>query len=201
MGCYLLKFHPVVSVILGYIVFFIFLTFSGLAHLNFGFNDILAIISYFFAGFIAVYLAKEKKIRYGLYMGIFLISFALILVVIYREFIIYDLIFLVIVFTCLGGFLGKMTDLNNRKSFETEYVVRGINPLIAIIIAGIIAEGIYIAVSSPIIDRNYSFGAFNFLAGAGFFLIGGFITTLLAREEKLRYGIYFGIILAVIFFH
>ena len=71
-----MKFHPVVSIIFGLIVFLIFSLIIGFViGINSGIGGILYFVSFLVAGFIAAFLAKEKKIRYGFYEGICILIF------------------------------------------------------------------------------------------------------------------------------
>lgn len=78
----MLRFHPVISIILGLIVFFILrgiavflgasswvgavLVIPGYSW----FGTILIVISSIFGGFIATYFAKDKNMKYGILEGI-----------------------------------------------------------------------------------------------------------------------------------
>jgi len=70
-----LKFYPVVSITFGLIFFFIFSIIFGFM---IGTSEIFGIVYfllYLVAGFIANFLAKERKVRYGFYEGICIIIF------------------------------------------------------------------------------------------------------------------------------
>ena len=66
-----MRFHHVVSIIFGFIVFAIL---SLIAFFVFGLKteigNFLSFLSIFIAGFVATFFAKDRKIRYGIYEGI-----------------------------------------------------------------------------------------------------------------------------------
>ena len=72
----MVKFHPIISILLGILSFFVFTTFiviiSLFAFKSTWFMPILLFIGIPLGGFIATYFAKDKKIRYGLYEGLLL---------------------------------------------------------------------------------------------------------------------------------
>ncbi len=71
-----MKFHPVVSIIFGLIVFSIFSLIIGFViGMGSGIGGILYFVSFLLAGFTAAFLAKEMKVRYGFYEGICIIIF------------------------------------------------------------------------------------------------------------------------------
>lgn len=73
------------------------------------------------------------------------------------------------------------------------------HPIISIII------GLIIAITSAVLLKlilglnSPFFGVINFQIGVIIFALGAFITTFLAKEEKIEYGIYFTIILLTIY--
>jgi len=192
-----MRFLPVISISLGFFVFFI-LSVISLVSFNIlslaGF--ILLLILIVFAGFLATYLAEEKKMRYGFIVGIPII-FVLInfpYIVAFNS-LISDII-LVFLFASFGGFVGKMTDEINRQSFKTDYMGNGISPILTIIagfVVVLLPFGIFILSSD-------SFTGILFIIVSNFFLIlGGFIATYFAKERKIRYGIYVGIGLIILY--
>jgi hypothetical protein len=139
-----MKFHPVISIILGIITGIILFIisiklFSGNVLAEVASNFVIAIIG----GFIATYFAKEKKIRYGIYVGIIFsvifISIVALIPINYIYFLIalVGIIFEVLLPAVIGGFIGKMTEENSRQTFKIKYLNRNLHPIIAII-AGIL---------------------------------------------------------------
>lgn len=197
-----MKVHPVISIILGIIAGIILLIisiklFSGNTLVSAATNFAISIIG----GFIATYFAKEKKIRYGIYEGIILSIMFISLVSLIHTTYIYFLIALVgIIFEMLlpatiGGFIGKMTEGNNRKSFKMKYLNRNLHPIIAII-AGILVTIVLMSLFGSF-HLKISMGITYFLMATIFFAAGGFVTAFLAREKKMLYGIYEGIVAVI----
>jgi hypothetical protein len=204
-----MKFHPVISIILGIIVLFVALISMVVILGPVIARNTLGIIIFSLiligAGFIATYFTKEKKIRYSLYEGIIIAALAAALAVIRHndiitvisEFIVYPLTM------GIGGFLGKITDKNYRKRFEKgskKGFNKGFNPILTII-AGIFIALVFSAfleLITGIYKYNFNVKSFDlhfFVVGAISFVIGGFIATFFAKEKKIQYGIYLGIIL------
>lgn len=117
-----MKFRPAISIFLGIVVTILIF---GIAVLFFGEASGVLWFTGFFAvttgGFIATYFTKNKKIRYGLYVGIILTILMLILdLEDYNGDIGDSILFFVLfsVITCIGGFFGKITDKNKRQEFK-----------------------------------------------------------------------------------
>lgn len=193
-----MKFHPVVSIILGFTVFFVLFILTALSHLNSGIYKFIAVISFLVGGFIAVYLTKEKKIRYGLYVGLLISLYFLSFIISYSISVTDSLIsfyLYILLFTCVGGFFGKMVDKKSRKSFKAKF-----HPVIAIILAIIIVwiTSDFFNYMLPSLYSSNFYTVYNLVFVMISFLIGGFISTFLAKEKKIRYVIYFWITLKVI---
>jgi uncharacterized membrane protein len=197
-----MKVHPVISIILGIITGIILLIismklFSGNALAAAATDFIISIIG----GFIATYFAKEKKIRYGIYEGIILsvifISIVALIPINYMYFLIalVGIIFEVLLPASIGGFIGKMTEENSRQTFKIKYLNRNLHPIIAII-AGILVNIVLISLFG-FFHLKISMGITYFLIATVPFVVGGFVTAFLAREKKMLYGIYEGIIAVI----
>lgn len=68
-----MRFNPVISIILGFVMYGVF---ADIAFPIFGISDIGAILHFIpviVGGFIATYLAEEKRIQYGIYEGILIV--------------------------------------------------------------------------------------------------------------------------------
>jgi uncharacterized membrane protein YczE len=73
------------------------------------------------------------------------------------------------------------------------------HPVISIIIGLIIAIFIGFMLKLILGLNSPFFGVINFQIGVTIFALGAFITTFLAKEEKIEYGIYFTVILLTIY--
>lgn len=205
-----MKFHPVISIFLGVIVsvilYLIALSVFGVIGWieafivipgSSWFGTLLLIISYILGGFIATYLAKEKKIQYGLYEGIIIIlifiSLSIPHSILDANVLLFSLIFyciLVILLAVTGGMIGLLTDKTHNR----------FSPLLAIIAGSAIGTSITVMLSLIISNYpdSYYLEAVNIIIGVISFLIGGFISTLLAKEKKIQYGVYTGVIILII---
>lgn len=103
-----ISFHPVVSIILGIITFYI-LSYCLLAAFN-GFRlglQIMAITA-IFGGFIATYFSKQKKMQYGIYAGASIFAIYTLLILVYQKSdasLVYAF-FTFLLFTSIGGSIG-----------------------------------------------------------------------------------------------
>ena len=108
--------HPVVSIIIGLFVFLILPNFAIPLYI-FGGGLGMDVIFALLGGFVATYLTKEKKMYYAIILGICIAIVIYLLNLRLPNNSIYDIItpiLLILFFTGLGGFIGKMTDKNNR---------------------------------------------------------------------------------------
>lgn len=130
-----MKFHPVISIFLGVIVSFIlylialsvfgvigwigaFIIIPGSSW----FGTLLLTISYILGGFIATYLAKEKKIQYGVYTGVIILTIGIIqtsinnfpVVIHISKFIVY------IISAAIGGYLAVLL----AKHLKTKHITK-----------------------------------------------------------------------------
>lgn len=119
-----MKIHPIISIVLGIVITFIFLS-SAQAIVTYNVFNLssqsflyptLLIFGILFGGFIATYFAKIKKIRYGSYEGVILgiitsiISYSGTLYVPGIQFDIFQGIAIIIIFaliSSIGGYIGK----------------------------------------------------------------------------------------------
>ncbi len=157
-------------------------------------------------GFLATYLTKEKKIRYGASVGI--IAALFLISGMARHLVSYDgiaLAVLILVFftviTSLGGFIAKMTNSDYRQSTISKHMKNGFSPELAIIIGIIvtlICSGLLNLVTGVFSSFTTSFGITNYVIGAFSLAIGGLVTTFSLREKKLQYGVYEGVIVIII---
>ncbi|BDZ68396.1 hypothetical protein [Methanobacterium ferruginis] len=186
-----MKFHPVVSIFSGVIISFILFFISALLY-GYIWFDLSPIISFIFGGFIAVYFAKEKKIQYALYEGIivllifeFLTNF--VASSYFSVYLIYSV--LIILLTIIGGMIGLMMDKNYN----------GFNPFLALFAGSFIgALCIWIASTHGYNPDSVPIDLMDIVIGIIFFMIGGFLSTILAKEKKIQYGIYTGIFILTI---
>jgi hypothetical protein len=118
-----MKFHQVISIILGIIVFFV-VFFSAITTLDYFLGKNVLTAGFIIlpliligAGFISTYFTKEKKVRYSLYAGIIIAavvsSLAVMdhndIIMVISEFIIYPLTMVI------GGFFAKITDKYRKR--------------------------------------------------------------------------------------
>jgi Protein of unknown function (DUF4013) len=109
--------HPVVSIIIGLFVFLILPNFAIPLYNIIGGGLGMDVIFSLLGGFVATYLTKEKKIYYAIILGICIAIVIYLLNLRLPNNSIYDIttpILLILLFTVLGGFIGKMTDKKNR---------------------------------------------------------------------------------------
>jgi len=209
----LMRFHPIVSIFLGVIACYI-LRLIGIN--GFGvtrwvgavlvlpeyswFGTYLIIVSFILGGFIATYFAKERNMRYGLFEGIIIILLLIFLTVPigfalnkYTFTTAYTTIFAtitILLLASLGGMLGQMTDKTYNGFSPILTVIAGF--VIALLCSGLLnlMTGFHLS-STP-------FGLITFLVGVISVVIGSYVTILLAKEKKIQYGIYTGIVYIII---
>ena len=185
-----MRFHLVVSVILGFIVSIV-LGKTSLFLGNFSHSFyLLGYVGFFFGGFVATYIAREANLKQGIYVGIILVLYY-ILVNIFSASVLYSVlintIFLILVLTCFGGYFGKRGVDGSLRSFH---------PLAALII-GFIVTFVLLIFIVAIMDFLLPDSTFSLIITVilmGMLLIGGFTTTYISREKKLQYGIYLGVL-------
>lgn len=178
-----MRFHPVISIILGFLVFLVLFympLFAFGGHSWFG--DVLSFSSFIIGGFTASYFSINRKIEYGLFIGIPSIVFFLIFSTTHLT---YNEIYItinILLLTLVGGFIGKIIDKNLWNN--------GINPIFAIIFGIIVGY-----VCNIFLQNFYHSFVSDVLFGMISIVIGAAITTFLAEEKKIQYGIYFALIL------
>ena len=108
-----MRFHPVISIILGLIGYWL----SGAIIILTGLQGISGLfygLSYLFGGFLAVYLAREKKLRYGIYEGICICLYIIIGTILFGGWsnINYEIVgrVFIIIFAGVGGILAIKLD-------------------------------------------------------------------------------------------
>lgn len=206
-----MRFHPTISIFLGgivsFVLYFIAVTVFGVIGWTSAFQAIqgvswfgtfLLIVSYILGGFIATYFAKEKKLKYALYDGIIILLIFSVLTVpnssldattLILSLFSYGILLLLLAVT--GGMFGQMI---NEK-------FNGFSPIIAIIGGSIIGYSCVVLLTlftGHSLD-SYSLGVINIVVGVISFIIGGFLSTFLAKGKKIQNGIYTGLtILAII---
>ncbi len=204
-------YNPAISIILGSVLIIV-LFFSFVIIIGSNFNNgivsnlflIIGTLILFIGGFIGTYFAKDRKIRYGIYVGIIFAVLEITAVIShglvgYRGIFIVIFIFLLfLLFTGIGGFVAKMTERNNRQLFKSKHLSNGFSPILAVAVGLVVAY--FIAILLELITGTYqthitSFGIVDFIIGATTVLIGAFVTTFLNKERKIQYGIYLGIIM------
>lgn len=204
-----MKFHPVISIFLGFIVSFILyliaLSVFGVIGWVGAFQALqgaswvgtfLLIISYVLGGFIATYFAKEKKIQYALYEGIFILLIFGIMTVPNSYLDINKLpLFsysgiLLLLLAVTGGMFGHML---NEKFI-------GFSPILALIAGSIIGYSsvVLLTLITGHAPDSYSLGVIDIAFGVISFVIGGFLSVNLAKEKKIQYGVYTGLIILAI---
>ena len=120
-----MKFHPIISIILGITAA---VSIFGISMLIFGETSWIPgavfIFAFILGGFIATYFTKIKRTRYGIYVGIIFAAMLFILGMgSYTESDISWAIFMPVLFSVLtgiGGFLGKIIDKNRGPNFKIE---------------------------------------------------------------------------------
>ena len=182
-----MKLHPAVSIILGFVVLII-LDLIVFLWLNIDSNAgfITYILSFIIGGFLAMYFAREKKIRYILYslMPVIIVLFFL------NQFISG---LMALIFMPIGGLLGKITYKDIRDiRFNTRAIIIGI-------IATYIIYFLVALISSLVIHPTGQNGVLLLtFALIGSSVIGGFIATLIPNEKNFTNGILVGIGLLII---
>lgn len=187
-----MKFHPVISIVLGVTASFV-LYLIALSLIGYGWvNGFLTIFSYIIGGFIAVFYARKKKIQYALYEGIILILILEFL----TNFIVSSDVFVYFVYSIsifllamIGGMIGLMIDKNYS----------GFNPYISVLAGSFIGTAC-IGITS-ILGYNpdsLHLGMINIIGGIVSFMIGGFLSTILAKEKNVLDGFFTGVILLII---
>lgn len=182
----MIRFNPVLSILIGFIaslvIFGIYLGF----HLNSGFRFFLFFISFIVGGFLATFLSKERKIRYGILVGMLMILPAATLPKTSVHFI--ETIIMTIILTGLGSFIAKITDKNLWKD--------GFSPILAILFGFVAAVAFNIFWIFLVNQLNFMISE---LIGISSFLIGAFLTTFLVKEKKIQFSFYEGFILLITF--
>ena len=182
-----MRFHPVVSIILGFVVLiildlivFLWLNIDSIA----GF--IIYFLSFIIGGFLAMYFAREKKIRYILYSLI-----PVIIVLFFLNQFFSGLV--AVIFMSIGGLLGKITYKDIRDiRFNTRAIIIGI---VATYIIYFLVGLISFLVIHPT-GQNDVFLLTFVLIGSS--VIGGFIATFIPNEKNITNGILVGIGLLII---
>jgi len=184
-----MKLHPAVSIALGFVVFMI-LELIRIFWLNIDLNAgfIVYILSFIISGFLTMYFATEKKIRYVFYVLVPVIIFLFVINQVFSS-------LTALIFIPIGGLLGKITYKDIRDiRFNTRAIIIGI-------IATFI---IYFLVAYSIIYLVHSTGLNSVLLAefvlVGSSLIGGFIATFIPNEKNITNGIFVGIGLLIIGF-
>lgn len=201
-----MRFHPVVSIIFGVIVSFVLYlvalsvfgvigwvgAFQAIQGASW-FGTFLLIVSYTLGGFIATYFAKERKILYALYEGIFILLIFCMLTVPNSSLDAIKLLLfsyggtLLILLAVTGGVFGQMI---NEK-------FNGFSPILAVIAGSIMGYScvVLLTLLTGHAPDSYSLGLIEIVVGVISFLIGGFLSTFLAKEKKIQNGIYTGLII------
>ena len=118
----MVRFHPVISIILGFIVYeVIYLTSIQGFGLYSGIGTVQFYVALMLGGFIATYFSKEKKVQYGIYEGI-LIMIAIVAATLgFGETLNIQLsiiFFTVFASTFFGGAIAKRITRNSQKQQE-----------------------------------------------------------------------------------
>ncbi len=185
-----MRLKPVRSIFLGLVVFFVVFLIAESLH-----RFILLFLSFFLAGFIVMYFAREKKLQYLFYEGILVLIVSTIMFRLSVNGFIYSILF-VLIFTLLGGIIGKFSGQSvEKKSLN-------FHPVISIALGVIISFIIFDFLSSliPIGVSDSIFQQISTIESMGSLVIGGFIATYFAKEKKIKNGIYVGITWILIYF-
>ena len=205
-----MKFHPILSIIIGVIasliLFIIAFSVFGVSGWNSAFQAIqgaswfgtlLLIVSYSLGGFMATYFAKEKKIEYALYEGIFILLIFSILTVHNSSLDATKLLLLfsyasilLLLLAVTGGMFCQMID----EKFN------GFSSILAVIAGSIIGYScvVLLTLLTGQAPTSYSLGVINIAVGVISFVFGGFLSVFLAKEKKIRNGVYTGLIILTI---
>lgn len=200
-------FNPIITIVMGFIVanFFYYLL-LGITNIYTSYNIktaalTIAVISNVIGGFTATFFAKEKKIQYGIYTGLIILISSLAMKLIHGTLHVnYSSISIVeyLLFAGIGGFIGKITDNTGRQSLKKRFN-NGYNPIITIVMGYFIAT--FFNNSILLITCTYNsnpFGVTQFIVAAISFVIGGFTATFFAKEKKIQYGLYTGMIILIV---
>jgi putative membrane protein (TIGR04086 family) len=192
-----MKFHPVISTILGIVTVSILLILIGpnFSESTFG---ALGVIILILGGFIATYFTEDKKIRYSIYGGIILGALlgAFLGITQYKNLTwIFEGFITFVPFMGIGGFIGKMTDNIERQNFKKHFD-KGFNPILTIIIGFVISTFFYyfLVGITRMYNPNHPLTVFVIIALISN-VFGGFIATFFAKEKKIQYGLYAGILI------
>lgn len=185
-----MRLKPVRSIFLGLLVFFVVFLISESLH-----RFILLFLSFFLGGFIVMYFAREKKLQYLFYEGILILIFSIIMYpTIMPRLSVLGFIYLflfILIFTGIGGFIGKKLAEKNIWSF---------NPVISVILGLIVSYIIlfFIGNLTLLVASDSVFQQIGIVESTASLVVGGFIATFFAKEKKIQYGIYVGIIWMVL---
>jgi hypothetical protein len=192
-----MKLNPVRSIFLGFVMFImVFLIFLLLGIEK---AIILLFLSFFLGGFITMYFVREKKFQYLFYEEILIFIFSIIMYPYIMPGLsilgsIYLFLF-ILIFTGFGGLIG-----NKIAEKIVEKKIWSFHPIISIILGFILSFIIYVfiydlillGVSDSVLEQ------ITIVIEVGSLVIGGFTATYFAKEKKIRYGIYVGIIWVVL---
>ena len=186
-----MRFHSVISIILGTIVsFLLYLIAVSFFGLNY-WNAFIISFSFIFGGFIAVFFAWENTIQYALYEGIFITCIMVLLMFIYSSYL--SIIFNYGIFIFSLAMIGGLIALLMRRNYN------GLKSYYALFLGSIIGYSCMLILS--LIDFNLGHNYLSvifFVIGIVSFGIGGSLAVFLAKEKKLQYGIYTGIIITIL---
>ncbi|HOI72346.1 MAG TPA: hypothetical protein PLC38_08710 [Methanobacterium sp.] len=188
-----MRLNQVRSILLGFVVFLLmFFIYLFLEKEN---TTIFLFLSFFLGGFITMYFAREKKLQYLFYEGILILIFSIIMYpTIMPRLSVLGFIYLflfILIFTGIGGFIGKKLAEKNIWSF---------NPVISVILGLIVSYIIlfFIGNLTLLVASDSVFQQIGIVESTASLVVGGFIATFFAKEKKIQYGIYVGIIWMVL---
>lgn len=168
-----MRLKPVRSIFLGLLVFFVVFLISESLH-----RFILLFLSFFLGGFIVMYFAREKKLQYLFYEGILVLIFSTIMYRLSVNGFIYSILF-VLIFTLLGGIIGKFADQAVEKKSLNFHPV--ISIALGVIISFIIFDFVFSLI--PIGVSDSIFQQISTIESMGSLVIGGFIATYFAKKK------------------
>ncbi|MCC7563739.1 MAG: hypothetical protein KO275_04440 [Methanobacterium sp.] len=187
-----MRLKPVRSIFLGLLVFFVVFLISESLH-----RFILLFLSFFLGGFIVMYFAREKKLQYLFYEGILVLIFSTIMYRLSVNGFIYSILF-VLIFTLLGGIIGKFADQAVEKKSLNFHPV--ISIALGVIISFIIFDFVFSLI--PIGVSDSIFQQISTIESMGSLVIGGFIATYFAKKKNkernlCRYNLDFNLLYTI----
>ncbi len=159
-----LELIPILTIAAGFVVGLVLFGIELLYNVQFkgiSFQTVQSLL-FVISGLITTYFAKERKMRYGIYVGICysiitILTYLLSMTAHLNYHNLYNFLFLVLLFTGIGGFIGKITDKNQLYT--------GFRPIYAIIsgfLVALLCNNLLWSITGIITNyAHYSFGIIN----------------------------------------